>query len=273
MTLAKIFKKRKNIIIGPIHFPPLLGYKDFPGLDVALKNAFADLRALETGGADGVIFENNYDVPHREFVGPETVAMMTLLGRELRRKTKLPLGVSVLWNDYRAALSIARVVGAQFIRVPVFVDTVKTNYGIIRGAPRDIIKYRSFIDAKNIAIFADIHVKHAEIISRANIVQSARHAARAGADAVIITGRWTADAPDIRDLELVRKAVGDFPILAGSGSSIENIKDLLTRCNGIIVSTSLKRGKNKKNETNVKNWKQRIEKRRVSEFVGRVHQT
>ena len=59
MTLAKIFKKRKNIIIGAIHFPPLLGYKDFPGLDVALKNAFADLRALETGGADGVIFENN----------------------------------------------------------------------------------------------------------------------------------------------------------------------------------------------------------------------
>lgn len=267
MTLAKIFKKNKNVIIGAIHFPPLFGYKNFPGFDVALKNALADLRALEAGGADGIIFENNYDVPHREFVGPETVAMMTLLGMELRHKTKLPLGVSVLWNDYKAALAIAKIVGAQFIRVPVFVDTVKTKYGIIHGAPQDVIKYRSLIGAKNIAIFVDIHVKHAEVISRMSITESARRAMRAGADAIIVTGKWTADAPDTKDLELVRKAVGNFPVLVGSGSSTENIKGLLKSCTGVIVSTSLKRGQNRKNETNVKSWKQRIDPKKVIKFV------
>jgi len=56
MTLAKVFRKNKNIIIGAIHLPPLLSYKDFPGLNIALKNALADLKAFESGGVDGVIF-------------------------------------------------------------------------------------------------------------------------------------------------------------------------------------------------------------------------
>ncbi len=68
MKLDKIFKKTNNIVIGAIHFPPLLGYPDFPGLDVCLKNAIDDLRAFEKGGVDGVIIENNYDIPHKEKV-------------------------------------------------------------------------------------------------------------------------------------------------------------------------------------------------------------
>lgn len=61
----KIFKKKKKVIIGAVHFPPLLGYPGFPGFDVALKNAIFDLKAFEKGGVDGIIFENNYDIPHK----------------------------------------------------------------------------------------------------------------------------------------------------------------------------------------------------------------
>ena len=59
--LNSVFKKEKNIIIGAIHFPPLLGFKNFPGFELALKNALKDLRALEKGGADAAILENIYE--------------------------------------------------------------------------------------------------------------------------------------------------------------------------------------------------------------------
>src|SRR3989338_4736296 len=99
MTLAKVFRKNKNIIIGAIHLPPLLSYKDFPGLNIALKNALADLKAFESGGVDGVIFENNYDIPHKIFVSAPIISSMTFVGEKLRKATRLPLGVSTLWND------------------------------------------------------------------------------------------------------------------------------------------------------------------------------
>jgi len=46
-------------MLSVIHFPPLLGYVDFPGFKVALRNAVKDLRELEEGGVDGIIVENN----------------------------------------------------------------------------------------------------------------------------------------------------------------------------------------------------------------------
>jgi len=266
--ISKIFdKKNKKIIIGVIHFPPLLGYREFPGFEVCLDNAIEDLQAFEKGGVDAVIIENNYDIPHKIKVGPETVAAMTFLGKEIAKNTKLPLGVSVLWNDFGAALAIAKVIGAKFIRVPAFVDRVKTDYGIAEGNAKEVLVFRKKISAENIALFTDIQVKHAKLLKKRPIEESALEAIKLGSDGLIITGKWTGQAPEIEKLEAVRKAVGDFPIFVGSGADKDNLKSLFKYANGAIVSTSLKRGSAKKSEVNVKNWKQRINKFRVKEIV------
>jgi len=267
---CKIFKKEKGIIIGAIHFPPLLGYPEFPGFVVALNNAVKDLKALEQGGVDAVIIENNYDIPHKILVGPETISAMTLLGIKVVSSTKLPVGVSVLWNDYQAALSIAKTIGAKFIRIPVFVDKVKTNYGIIEGRPQDVINFRKSLGAENIAIFADIHVKHAKILSKHDIQTSTKLAIKNKSDAVIVTGKWTGDAPDINKLIAVKGAAGNFPILLGSGTDEKNIRELLKYANGAIVSTSLKEGGVKKGEVNVKTWQQRIGRDKVKKLIKAV---
>jgi len=270
-SFYKIFK-RKKIIIGVIHFPPLLGYPNSPGLKVALNNALKDLKALESGGIDGIIIENNYDTPHKISVGPETTAAMTFLGEKIKSATKLPLGINVLWNDYKAALSIAKVLNLQFIRVPVFVDKIKTNYGIIGGRPKDVTNFKKLIRAENIALFTDIHVKHSVLISKNNITSSAKLAIKNGSDAIIITGRWTGDAPDLNELISVRKTIGRFPILIGSGANNNNVRNLLRYADGIIISTSLKEGNFKKGEINLKTWRQRISKRKVEQLIKKIKQ-
>jgi membrane complex biogenesis BtpA family protein len=271
--LKEIFKKDKNIIIGAIHFPHLLGYENFPGFNVALENALKDLIAFEKGGVDGVIFENNYDIPHKIFVEPETVASMSFLIQKIvkSRTMKIPLGISVLWNDYKAALFIAKISGAKFIRIPVFVDNVKTQYGKILAEPKKVISFREKMGASDIALFTDIHVKHAEMVDEKTISQSAKEAKEKGSNGLIITGKWTGQAPDISDLKEARRAVGeDFPLLIGSGTNENNIKLLFKYANGAIVSTSLKCGAVKNKEINVKSYEQRIDGTKVKNLIKQL---
>lgn len=267
MKLTEIFKKNNNIIIGAIHLPPLLGYKDFPGFNVALKNALADLKAFESGGVDGVIFENNYDIPHKIFVDTSIISSMTFLGEKLRKETRLPLGISVLWNDYFAALAIAKTLNLQFIRIPVFVDKVKTDYGVAEGEPKKVVNFRKLINADNIALFTDIHVKHAKLLSKHNLVASAKLAIKNKSDAIIITGKWTGNAPSVNEIKILREKVGTFPVLIGSGADNHNAKTLFQFANGAIVSTSLKSGIKKSKEVNVKSYLQRIDKNKVKKLV------
>src|SRR3989344_462753 len=178
-------------VIGAIHFPPLPGYPGFPGFDMAIKNARSDLIALQYGGVDAIIFENNYDLPHTEFVGPEIVAAMVKIIDSVRNDVEIPFGISILWNDYKSSLSIALATGGSFVRVPVFVDVVKTQYGIIEGKPDDVITFKNKIGAQDIKIYTDIHVKHSELLSSFSLEESAIAARDNGSDALIVTGKWT----------------------------------------------------------------------------------
>lgn len=270
MRFNTIFKKNKNIVIGAIHLPPLLGYPKFPGFDAALKNALSDLEAFEKGGVDGIIFENNYDIPHKIFVDTPIISSMTFLGEKLRKVTRLPMGISVLWNDYRAALSIAKTLNLQFIRIPVFVDKVQTNYGMVEGEPKKVIEFRKSIGSENVALFTDIHVKHAKRLSKYTLVNSAELAIQNKSDALIITGKWTGDAPNTEEIKTLRKGIGVFPILVGSGMDESNVKTLFRFANGAIVSTSLKRGTKKSGEVNVKTYQARIDVGKVKNMVRKL---
>lgn len=265
--LKKIFKKERNIVIGAVHFPPLIGYPSFPGVKTALRNALLDLQAFERNGVDGIIFENNYDQPHVEKVGSGTASAMAYLGGEMKKSSRLPMGVSTLWNDFETSLALARLLNLRFIRVPVFVDTVRASCGVIRGYPRKVVAYRRRLDAENVALFTDIHVKHAELLSRHSIVRSALEAVRRESDAIVLTGKWTGDAPNIEELKAVRAAFGDFPIILGSGVDAGNVRSLFKYANGAIVSTSLKAGEKKKGEVNVKSYGQRIDGRKVRKLL------
>ena len=268
--LRKIFKKEKGIVIGAVHFMPLLGYPKFPGIMAVSRNALYDLRAFSRGGVDAVIFENNYDIPHTVEAGAGTAASMAYLGAELTRAARIPVGVNVLWNDFKTSLALAKILKLSFIRVPVFVDTVKTDCGVIKGNAREVIAFRKKIKAEQVALFTDIHVKHSKLLSRFSLVESARRAMHAGSDGLIITGQWTGDAPNLDELARVRKMIGRFPIIVGSGADKNNVAALLRYANGVIVGTSLKQGGARKGEANVTAYTQRVSERKVKKFMIRA---
>jgi uncharacterized protein len=268
--LESIFGKNKNIVIGAIHFPPLSGYADSPGIEIALNNALADLRAFESGGVDGVIIENNYDIPHKAFVNREVSDDLLYLSKKLFQTATIPIGISVLWNDFKTALYISKKVGLKFVRIPVFVDTVRTSYGVMEAQADNIKLFQKEIKAENIALFTDIHVKHSEILSTYTIPESAKLSIEKGSDALIITGKWTGEMPDLAEIKQIRKSVNDFPIICGSGVNVNNITQLFRYSNGAIISTSLKEGDMNKEETNTKAYNQRIDEKKVKELMNKL---
>jgi len=242
-VLEELFRIKKPII-GMVHLPPLPGSPRYEGGGIAhiLERAVQDAKNLEIGGINGLIVENLGDAPYlKTNVSPETISAMALVVRKVIDTVDVPVGVNVLRNDVKAALAVAYVTGGRFIRANVFTDTVVTDQGIIEASAPELLRYRRYLGAEEIKIFADVHVKHGLPLSPVSIEQSAKGAAYRGlADALIVSGARTGIEPDLKDLTRARKAVPDRPLLVGSGATKENILKLLECADGAIVGTSLK---------------------------------
>lgn len=116
-----------------------------------------------------------------------------------------------------------------------------TDQGLIEGNAYELLKYRRELDA-DVAILADVLVKHAHPISTPNLTAAIHDTVERGlADAVILSGWATGQVPKMDDLKDARANAGDTPILIGSGATWENIGNLLQVADGAIVASSLKR--------------------------------
>ncbi|HIE50775.1 MAG TPA: BtpA/SgcQ family protein [Armatimonadetes bacterium] len=241
MVLRDLFGVDKPLI-GMVHLQPLPGSPRYAGdFDWVVEQAQAEARALVAGGMDGLLFENYHDVPFcKERVGPETVAAMAVVVREVGRAVSRPYGVNVLRNDALAALAVAAVGGAQFIRVNVHLGAMLTDQGLVEGRAYETLRYRQGL-APGVKIFADVLVKHALPLGSPTLAQAARDAAYRGlADALIVSGPRTGEPCDPSDLVQVRAAVPEVPLLVGSGVRVDNVATLLALADGAIVGTSLK---------------------------------
>ncbi len=259
----------KNPLMGMIHFPPLVGYPDYPGFSYIANKMLKEAKVLENAGFDAIIIENNYDTPHSEKITASSAAMFASLARLLQDNINVPLGLDILWNDYETSLAICASTKASFFRVPAFVDTVKTSYGIMNAKAKEVIVLRKKLNLEHIAILADIQVKHSEMVDKnKTLTQSATEAISCGADALIITGKWTGDAPKMDDLIEVRNVSESFPIIIGSGATKENLASLLKYANGIIVGTALKEGESlsKKKEINLKPFEASLSQKKCESF-------
>jgi uncharacterized protein len=233
------FFPHQSTIIGVIHLPPLPGYPNSKGIEHAIRHAVADLRALEEGGADGVLVENEHDRPHRVTANRETIAAMTRINRAVVQESEtIRVGCEILLNDPKASLAVAQMAGAAFIRTDYFVDRMtRPEYGEFEIDPTSLTDYRQKIGADNILILADIQVKYATMVEPRPLHESARLAKANGADALIITGNATGEAPTIDNLRAVSDA--GIPTLIGSGLQPGNARSLLSACDGAIVGSSL----------------------------------
>lgn len=234
-------------IIGDVHCPPFPGTPRYRNQTVAeiAAQAVRDARNYAEGGADGIIVENHGDIPFLppEEIGPEIIATMAVVARAVRDAVDVPVGLNLLANHVVGALAVAKAVGAEFVRVNQWVNAYISNEGLLEGRSARALRYRKQIGAEEVAIFADVHVKHGShaIVDDRPVSEQAGDVEFYEADCAIATGNRTGDQVPEEEIRAIRGG-SSLPVIAGSGITVENAERLLPKLDGAIVGSSLKRG-------------------------------
>jgi hypothetical protein len=231
-------------LIGMIHVRALPGTPTGElDLGTIVETAVSEARVYRDAGFGALMIENMFDRPYLAgAAGPEIVAAMTAVGRELRREVPLPLGVQVLAAANRESLAVALACGASFIRAEAFVFAHVADEGLLEADAGPLLRYRRVIGAGHVRVLADIKKKHAAhaVTADVSLVETARAAEFALADGVIVTGIATGREADPGEVRAVCEAVG-IPTLVGTGLSPENLGHFAA-ADGFIVGSSVKQG-------------------------------
>jgi membrane complex biogenesis BtpA family protein len=231
-------------LTGVIHLAALPGSpRATAAISAVAADAADDARVLEAAGYDAVIVENFGDAPFLPRVGAVTVSAMTLATARVRDACPhLPLGVNVLRNDAAAALAVAAVVGAEFIRVNVHVGARVTDQGLIEGEAGLTLRAQRVLGGL-VSVWADVDVKHSVALGtppRPAALEAADAEQRGLAAAILVTGEGTGRGVDEGKLRDVYDAVS-VPVYVASGATVESLRSLAAASDGVVVGSALRR--------------------------------
>lgn len=255
-----------KVVIGVIHCRPLPGSPRYSGESVGriCDAALADAEAYVAGGVHGLIVENHGDIPFLkpDALGAETAAVMAVIADRVRQAFDVPIGVNILANGAIQALAVAKAAGAAFIRVNQWSNAYVANEGIVEGPAAAALRYRAWLHAADVKVFADVHVKHGAhaITADRAVAELARDNEFFDADVAIATGQRTGDSAALDDIREIASATA-LPVFVGSGVTSDNVSEILSVADGVIVASSLKHGEV---------WWNAVDGVRVRAFMERV---
>ena len=263
-SLLDLFPNPKPVI-GMIHLWPLPGAPGYTGYGVQkiIDSAKREAESLINGRVDGLMVENMWDLPF--FVGkdvkPEAVAAHAVAAAEIVKNFPVPVGVNVIHNGGINCLAIAVASGAKFIRVCILTGARVWDTGEFdHGCAAELMRKRKELHAEHIHVFADVDKKHSVAFPGIDLATHIEWTEFYGADALIVSGKFTGQSPDMNDLREAKR-LAKKPLLIGSGTTVENVASLLEFADGIIIGTGLKKDGVMENE---------IDPVRVRQLMDRV---
>jgi uncharacterized protein len=250
-------------IIAMCHFKALPGDPDYDrerGLEGVIESARADLRALQTGGVDAVMFSNEASLPYLTKVEPITLACMARIIAELRPDIQVLYGVNVLW-DAAASIDVAMATGASFVR-EIFTGVYASDFGTWDTNCGAVIRHQHAIGAEHIRLFFNIVPEGSVYLGNRDVADIARSTVfNARPDALCVSGITAGAETSTSTLKSVKKAVPDTPVFANTGVRLSNVEEQLAIADGTITATWFKRDGYIWND---------VDEKRVSEFMKKV---
>ncbi|RUZ35660.1 BtpA/SgcQ family protein, partial [Mesorhizobium sp. M7A.F.Ca.US.003.02.1.1] len=127
----EFFGDKKKAVISMAHIGALPGtplYDADGGLDKLIDGVLSDIRKLQNGGVDAIMFGNENDRPYVFKAPPEGIAAMTAIVQAVKPELKVPFGVNYLW-DPTASVAIGAATGARFVR-EIFTGLFASDMGL-----------------------------------------------------------------------------------------------------------------------------------------------
>ena len=229
-------------IIAMVHLGALPGsplYDRERGLTGLVAAAGQDLAALQAAGFDAVMFGNENDRPYEFEVDRASTAAMAYVIGQLRRDVAVPFGVNVLW-DPLSSIALAAATGADFVR-EIFTGSYASDMGPWTPDAGKAMRYRNGLGRDDLVMLYNVSAEFAYSLDQRPLPDRARSAVFSSLpDAVLVSGQITGEAADLTDLQAVKAALPETPVLANTGVKHATVADVLHVADGCIVGSSLK---------------------------------
>ena len=240
ILLSKIFSQPKPII-GMVHLPASPGQpqaKPSPDLKSAIASIAADVKALQDGGIDGLLFCNESDLPYTTKLDSEVGAWNTFLVGAVYDQIRIPYGVNLLWDPI-ASIEAAAECGATFVR-EVMCGSFISEMGLLTPDPAIIARTRTRLKAEHIALFTNIVPEFASAMENRTVAERAKGAEYFGFDAILISGPVAGIAFSETDLLAAKETVKSTPVFANTGVNAQTIAKTLQIADGVISGSAMK---------------------------------
>jgi membrane complex biogenesis BtpA family protein len=257
------FFARKKPVIAMAHIGALPGtplYDAAGGVDKLVAAVLRDVEKLQAGGVDAIMFGNENDRPYVFAAPPEGIAAMTAVVQAVKPTLKVPFGVNYLW-DPKASVAIGAATGAKFVR-EIFTGLFASDMGLWEPDCAGAARLRRNLGRPDMKLLFNINAEFAYSLDARPIELRAKSAVFSSlADAILVSGPLTGEPAAQSDLRKVRETVKDVPVFANTGVNIDNVADVLSVADGIIIGTHFKVDGNTWNE---------VDGNRVKRFMDKV---
>ena len=243
MDWIKDVLKTHKPVIAMCHLRALPGdpqYDPEKGMAWIVEQARADLRALQEGGVDAVMFSNEASLPYLTKVDPITPISMARVIAEIYDEINVPYGVNVLW-DPEASIDLAVATDAKFVR-EIFTGVYASDYGIWNTNAGRVVRHQYAVHGKDVKLFFNIVPESAAYLAERSVVDIARSTVfNTHPDALCVSGLTAGAETSAETLKLVKDAVPDTAVFATTGVRLNNVEQQLSIADGAITGTTFKR--------------------------------
>ena len=229
-------------IIAMCHLRAMPGDPGFDfekGIPWVIENARKNLRALQDGGVDAVMFSNEFSIPYVTRVDTAIVATMARIIGEIKDEIVIPFGINVLW-DPKASIDLAVATDAAFVR-EIFTGVYASDFGLWNTNCGEVVRHRKSIHGESIRLLFNIVPEAAVYLAGREPADIARSTVfNTNPDALCVSG-ITAGAQVSADILMkVKDAVPQTIVFANTGVNIESVEERLSIADGAVVGTTFK---------------------------------
>jgi membrane complex biogenesis BtpA family protein len=137
-------------------------------------------------------------------------------------------------------VAIGAATGASFVR-EIFTGLFASDMGLWQPDGAAAVRLRRNLGREDMKLLYNINAEFAHSLDTRPIGLRAKSAVFSSlADAILVSGPITGEPVDRSDLRSVRDAVREVPVLANTGVNINNVKEILSLADGVVIGTHFK---------------------------------
>lgn len=241
MWIHDMFGVQKPIV-ALLHLDALPGDPGFCGsIDAVLNHAGEDLRALQDGGVDGILFANEFSLPYQPVADIATISTMAYIIGSLKSEIKIPYGVNVVKNPI-ATIELGAATGAKFGR-SCFSGAYMGEYGLYASNSGEAVRKRKALEIQDFKLLFKVNPEADTYLVHRDVKVVAKSIMFGGfADGLCVSGAAAGSEPDdsiLAQVYSVAKPNG-VPVFCNTGCKHENVRQKLELCDAVCMGTAFK---------------------------------